>query len=625
MPYYQQPQNSNNNNNNQIIVPGKLDLDTSAAEQKLRKLTQDYKQITSSINQSGGNSYNSGLRASTNSPSIGSVLSGGGLGGAVGGASLAAASALAAGIAAVGKEFNNLRSRASELASTASNASSQLGQLRSSMERNSISSDIAATSPGVVGFQKFVSDLGTNLADAISHATSGAPDRAKALQEKLVGGLGQGNEDWRRLKEQGTDLLQDQDRQRTALQVKWQRQERDFSLQQRQFQVDTQNQVFDLQKQASRTQFDNQVAITKYQENFANQQSAKAYDLSRQFAAISFGINQSRSFQNFSISKGDQSQDFSTQMQRAKEDRQFQLQDMAMSGASGLDYLRSARQFNVGVSRAQQDFDRQQGRENRDFGISQQRAGQDYNLQNAQAQASRQLEIESQEYARKYEGLELQTQINRSSEDLAISFQRLNQSIGFQKEGLANRASDMGYDKNLDYSNFGIQPGRQNRNYGYALADFAGNARAKDPLGAAGLGSRDASFAAALAENARQSGQTDLFSQVNGSKSSSDNSWGAKIGDEIHQGQQFFDWDNIVKAWNGLQAGLGAAGKIEQARRDTGKGSIDSSSVNMGNKTYNFDSGMGSNIQQQIQDTVDKGDADTINKILEILRRNYSG
>jgi hypothetical protein len=72
---------------------------------------------------------------------------------------------------------------------------------------------------------------------------------------------------------------------RTAMQVKYQRQERDFDLSQRKFEVDTANQIFDLQKQAGRQQFDQAIAIQKYQENFANvQQSAKAYNLSRQFA-----------------------------------------------------------------------------------------------------------------------------------------------------------------------------------------------------------------------------------------------------------------------------------------------------------------------------------------------------
>jgi hypothetical protein len=139
------------------------------------------------------------------------------------------------------------------------------------------------------------------------------------------------------------------------------------------------------------------------------------------------------------------------------------------------------------MGRDTRNFGISQQRAGQDFGISQQRAGQDFSISQQQAVASRQLELQAQEYARKYEGLQLQTEINRQTQDLAISFQRLNQSIGFQKEGFANQRADMAYDKALDYSNFALQTGRQRRNFGYAEADFAGAARAKDPLGAAGL------------------------------------------------------------------------------------------------------------------------------------------
>jgi hypothetical protein len=569
---------------------------------------------------------------------LGSGLSGGGM------AALAAASVVAAGIAAVGAEFNKLGDRARELASTSSNAASQLGQLRSSMERNSISTDINATSPGVVGFQKFTSDLGTNLGDAIAHATSSAPDRAKALQEKLAGGLGQGNEDFRRLKEQGVDMQTDIGRAQTAMQVKYQRQARDFDLEQRKFQVDTENQKFDLQKQASRQQFDQTIAIQKYQENFANTQSQKAYDLSRQFATQSFQISQGRAVQDYSISRGDKQADFTRSKadqtfdynlnkSRSMEDRNIQLQSMALSGASGLDYFQAARSFNLQQSRAAQDFQISQSRETRDygistsrdarnFGLSQQRAGQDFSQQTKEAQASRQLELEAQDYARKYEGLELQTQINRQSQDLAISFQRLNQSIGFQKEGMANQRSDAAYDKKLDYSNFALQTGRQNRNYGYALADFAGSARAKDPLGAAGLGSRDAGFAQALGVNAQQSGQTDLFKQVNAANNASNSSPGAMVGDMVQHSQVAFNWDNLLKAWGQLQNGAKAVDAINKAKQ--GKDSS-SPTVSTGDKSYTFNAGMSGADQQQIQAIVDQGDADTQDKIMDFLRRTYGG
>jgi hypothetical protein len=630
-----------------------------AEEARLRQQAMQVadRTITSAI--PGGNILGSGL----------------GLGGT---AALAGATAVAAAIGAVTSEFSKLGDRARELASTSSNASSQLGQLRSSIEKAGISRDINATSPSVVGFQKFITDVSTNIGDAISHALDSGPDRAKALQEKLAGGLGQGNEEWRRLKEQGVDMETDIGLAKTAMQVKYQRQERDFDLSQRKFQVDTASQIFDLQKQAGRQQFDQAIAVQKFQENFANQQSAKAYNLSRQFAAQSFAIQQGRTIQDYSISQGrarqdfsisqsdktfdfkksmaDQSQDFAISQGRAMTGRKNQLFDMAMGGANGLQYLQAARDFNqqqqyakqdyalnrareardfgIGMGRDTRNFGISQQRAGQDFGIAQQRAGQDFSQQAREAAASRQLELESQEYARRYEGLQLQTEINRQTQDLAISFQRLNQSIGFQKEGFANQKADMAYDKALDYSNFDLQTGRQRRNFGYAEADFAGAARAKDPLGAAGLGSRDATFAEALARNAQQSGQIDLFKQVNDAAFASNNSLGAKAGDAYRTVVDVAK--NPFEAAN--QSGIDAYRKLQQQQQllDASNSTIKTAAgmapqqaqpitinINAGNPTFPTVPGVSKadldRINQQYQSDIAKATRDVVDEIKKLF------
>lgn len=489
----------------------------------------------------GGNVFNQFIGGS--SRAVASAESGGASGleaagmGLAGGGMAAGAGAAAAAVALVVSAFGQLGDRAKELASTSGTASSQLGQLRASIEKAGIAKDAAATSPGVVGFQKFVTDVGVNIGDAISHATSTAPDRAKALSQKFADGLGSNNEDWRRMKEAGADLIQDQGIQKQALQTKWQRTERDFDLTQRKFQVDSANQVFDLQKQASRQQWDQTLAVTKFQENFANQQSAKAFAQSQQFAQQGYQIQVGRTVQDYNLNKQYQTQDFSRNKQyqgqdfaisqsRAQTSRGNQLFDMAMGGANGLQYLQASRDYNQQQQYAKQDFALSQKREQEQFDISQgrnktalginlSRGAQDFSQSQRQALAGRQLEVEAQEYARKYEGIQLQENLNRQTQDLQISFQRLNQSLGFQKQGLANTAADMAYDKRLDFSNLALQQGRQQRNYQYGLQDFAKSARDADPLGAAGLGSRDATFADALGKSAQSRGQTDLFKQVN--------------------------------------------------------------------------------------------------------------
>jgi hypothetical protein len=625
-------------------LKAELDLDVSKAESKINQLGQK----ASRAGSSGGGSAFSFQQANNrlNIPGLGSIGASG-VGGLAIGASVAA-------IAAVSSELNKLGSRARELASTASNAGSQLGQLRSSIERSNISTDMNATSPSIVGFEKFKQDVGTSIGDFIAHAGNTPEERAKGVQEKLAGGLGQGNEAWRRLKEQGVDLETDIGIARRAQQVKWQRTERDFAQSRKEWEVQVGNQRFDLEKQASRQQFDNQIAVQKFQENFANKQSQKAYDLSRQFAVQSYQISQSRAIQDFGISQGDKrydynlsksrnQQDFNLNKSYSQQDRSDTLTDMALGGASGLDYFRFNRDFNkqqarnqqqfqIGQSRGEQDFNLSNSRDMRGFTIGQQRAGQDFGISQQQAAASRQLELEAQEYARKYEGLELQTQINRSTDDLNTSFQRLNQQIGFQQTKFNNQASDMKYDKALDLSNFDLQTGRQRRNFGYATADFAGAARAKDPLGAAGLGSRDSAFADALGRNAQQSGQTDLFKQVNDSAAA--NSVAGQVGDIVKKifvdpiaqsldlkNQNFgspFPWDWFKKLPDSKPDMSNPFDKSYQdelnGKGPGGAGTSINANVNV--------SGVG---QDAIQKLVDAAIAKLGEEITQLMKQNYGG
>jgi hypothetical protein len=603
----------------------------------------------------------------------GGILGAGlGLGGT---AALAGATALAAAVAAVGSEFNRLGDRARELASTSSNTSSQLGQLRTAIEQAGIRTDINATSPTVVGFEKAKQDLSSNLGDLITHSLNSKFERDKALQEKLSGGLGQGNEDWRRLKEQGADMEQDIGLARQAQQVKWQRAERDFAQSRKEWEIQVGNQRFDLQKQASRQQFDQAVAVQKYQENFQNQQATKAYELSRQFAAQSFGVSQQRAAADFSLNRSDKAfdynlsqarnqnefgigqarnqQEFDISQGRASTSRKNQLFDMAMGGASGLQYLQSARDYNLQRQYANQDFNRQKaiaeqdfnrqkqyagqdyqiqsGRDARNFGISQGRSIQDFNMQTAQAQAGRQLELEGQEYARRYEGLELFTQLNRQTEDLAVNFARFNQQTGFQQTKFNNQASDMAYDKNLDVSNFNLQTSRQRRNMGYARADFAGQARNDDPLGAAGLGSRDADFAAALAANGQQSGRGDLFKGVNDAYNASNNSIGGMVGDIINQAAVTVAAEMIKQAlnfrvggWNPFGLNANNAGQGPSSSGGSGGnfgGGGQSVVIQTGNNTYNLDPGL----TGQIQAYVDEQDRKTQEAINEMIKKQYGG
>jgi hypothetical protein len=537
-----------------------LEIGLDKARAALKQLQQEANQISKARGGggSGGGSSSGGLF--------------GGLGLSAAGA---AAGAAAAAIAAVGAELKALSSRAVELSQSASSATSQLGQLRSAVERSNISKDVAATSPAVVSIAKAAADFQKEFSDALAAAGSTPQERQKALAEKLSAGLGgEDKETWQRMKEARSDLEVDVSHQRQALDVAQFRQNRDYALQLQQFNIQASRQKADLDKESARTQFDYTVARTKFEEDQAGKMAQKSYDLSRQFAAQNFAIQKGRSVQDYQIARGDRSVDFGVNRARSSEEfginrarntedfninraRQGQdyrenLQKSILSGnVNGLDLMFAARDYRKQQARELEDFGRQQTREQGDFGRSQRNATQDYNLANSrdsrnfslgqqragedytqqarQAAAGRELEIENHLYERKYASLELEVQHARALKDLNIAYERMTQDISIGAAKLSNQGADIAQDQAIANRDFAIETGRKLRNSDYGYQDFAGAMRKKDPLAAAGQGAQDSTFAQALGANAKATGQADLFKQVNDAVQST--GIGTKIGD----------------------------------------------------------------------------------------------
>jgi hypothetical protein len=483
-----------------------------------------------------------------------------------------------AALAAVGKELNDLGKRANELAQSASNSASALGQLRSATERSNISRDLAAGNPGVINFEKAKQDVSKGLTDFVAGLTGTKEERDKAAAERLKQGLGgQAGEDWRRIKESRLDMETDIETARTAMAVKYQRQERDFAFERKNWTVETARQYQDLQKQSQRQEQDYQLAKQKYTEDFSNKQAAKQYEISRQFAAYNLGYLKAAQFKISSLTRPisgttipfqsrvinttipyqsqRNQQDFSLNKAYAQEDRKDTLFDMALGGASGLDYLRYNRdylkqqrraqqQFNIGQGRNEADFTLGQGRneadftlgqsrDTRNFGIGMARNQQDFTQQAKEAQVGRQLQIESELYARKYEGISLELQHNRALEDINIQYERLGQNVARDQEKFANQQADMTQDKNLDYAEFNRKIMRQRRDQGYTEEDFANAQRFSNPVGAVGQAAKDAEFAGALSRGGQRTGQPDLIDQYNKARQDQENSLATKIGEAV--------------------------------------------------------------------------------------------
>jgi hypothetical protein len=549
-----------------------LQLNTASAQAAIRQLQQQAAQIGRTSGGGGGFSNSGGSGGGGGGFRIPGMP---GMGGGVTG--FAAGAALAA-LAAVGKELNDLGKRANELAQSASNSASALGQLRSATERSNISRDIAAGNPGVINFEKAKQDVSKGLTDFVAGLTGTKEERDKAAAERLKQGLGgQAGEDWRRIKESRLDMETDIETARTAMGVKYQRQERDFAFERKNWAVETARQYQDLQKQSQRQEQDYQLQKQKFDENFQSKQAAKQYEISRQFAAYNFQVSQSRNLQDFTLSQSDKrydysvsksrnqydysvsksrnQQDFSLNKAYAQEDRKDTLFDMALGGASGLDYLRYNRdylkqqrraqqQFNIGQGRNEADFTLGQGRneadftlgqsrDTRNFGIGMARNQQDFTQQAREAQVGRQLQIESELYARKYEGISLELQHNRALKDINIQYERLGQNVARDQEKFANQQADMTQDKNLDYAEFNRKIMRQRRDQGYTEEDFANAQRFSNPVGAVGQAAKDAEFAGALSRGGQRTGQPDLIDQYNKARQDQENSLATKIGEAV--------------------------------------------------------------------------------------------
>jgi hypothetical protein len=485
---------------------------------------------------------------------------GGGLAGGLAGGGMAAAAGIAAvAIGALVSKMGELTSRSNELAQSAANSSSQLGQLRSANERASIAKDAAASTPGVTslaGIQAYVSKQGS---DFVSNLLNSQNQISAGIKEKIAGGLGgDDKEAWRRQKEAGQDLNLDLARQRQTLDIQQARQNRDHALDIKQFNIDSANQLFDIQKQTQRQAEDYSISKAQFDENQAGKMAKQQFDLQQKYAqqgfanqmgdrSTDYGISRQRAQTDYTLARSDKAYDFGVSQSRNQtefnisqsrnlQSRQNQIFDMAAGGASGLQWLQASRNFNQQQQYAKEDFQRQKlyanqdysvstARDARGFNLANQRGQQDFNLANQrstrdfgisqnQAQEERALQIESMLYARKYEGIQLELQHNRNLQDSAIALQRFTQATGMQRQRLANQGSDLQIDQNLQNRDFNISSYRSLRDSQYQKNDLAGRMRKDDPLGAYGQGLVDPEFLDALNRNAAATGQAPLSDQV---------------------------------------------------------------------------------------------------------------
>ncbi len=450
-----------------------------------------------------------GAMASEAAGGSGSMMSGGAL---AGGAAAAVAGAAAMAIGALVSKMNELSSRAQELAQSASTATSNLGQLRTQMEQTGIRKDMNAVSSGVTiaGVQQWAQQTGDSILSGVWNTLTGKSpqDKQKDVSAAINQGLGgDDKETWRRIKEHGQDINVDLARQRQGLDISQQRQNRDFALEQKSWQIDISNQKFDLQKQQQRQEQDYTLAKQRFDENHEGQMAQKQFDLQQKYAKQSFEIQQqraqedftiqqkyktqdynlskSRAQQDFSISRSDKAYDFGVSQSRNQtdfdvnkkrqgEDYQESIQKMMLSGNvdpislffASKDYrkeqTRQAEDFQRQKGYATQDYNLSQNRDLRNFGLSQSRAGQDYQI--GQSRDTQQFQLSQGRAQQDFSIQQAQAQEQRKLQIEDLEYQRKYEGIQLELQ----------HNRNLEDSSIAFQ--RLNQAIGLQTERFTNQA-----------------------------------------------------------------------------------------------------------------------------------------------------
>jgi hypothetical protein len=340
-------------------------------------------------------------------------------------------------------------------------------------------------------------------------------------------------------------------RQRQQMERNIYQQRRDYTLDVQVQERGFQREQFDMSKQRFRMEEDYTIQRQRFEEDFEGKMQTKQYQYSRYTAARDYGLQQQYAAQDFQRQRGDQqldysisryqqgqdyqisradrrqdfttqradqrqdfttqradqSQDYSKNLSRTLRDQRDTLTDMAMSGASGMDFMRFARNnrkqlqdtaqdFQISQQRELRDFGRTQGREGRDyqrgetraardFGISQQREAlqfgigqargvRDFQTQReraatgfanseADAKQQRQFQLEERQYERSLQLVDMERQHTRSLQDLDVQTKRLAEDMATARQQMANRGEDMQFQQGFERQGFDISTQRQRR------------------------------------------------------------------------------------------------------------------------------------------------------------------
>jgi hypothetical protein len=506
-----------------------------ASQKKQAELAASIKPPKAPSAPAGGGGGGGGGFGSAASQIFGAAgLPGGGIIGATG-----PLGAFTAGLSAANKVLSDFGSKAEDLSKIVSDTGGPLDQLRGSTVDLKRAQDSLIDDPAIAAVQKFkneletfgleafkgaideiVKDVGqiTRFVDTLPGIGSGGKntalsmdifgkgiDKAKQDAQKDTKLIGETKVEYENLMHDRVAMNQEIAMQEQQFAVETKRKERDLVIENQKFEIEQSRKKFDLEKGLARENQDYALEKSKLTQDQAFQTSQKKFQLDMQFEQRAFQQKQQDERQDLQLKMSDARQDFALQQSfkaqdyakdagRRAEDYRDKLTDMARSGAGGLEYLTSSRDFTKANRRASQDFAIEQqraglefgvgqGRETRDFAIKQGREGRDYGQTREKTLKEHGLDVEQHYYELRLQTIELDMKHNRALEDATTNLERLAQDTDLGRRDLANKKSDLTQDTALTRQKMNFDESEKQRSQNLKEFDFGGSLVDKLPTG----------------------------------------------------------------------------------------------------------------------------------------------
>jgi hypothetical protein len=408
--------------------------------------------------------------------SSGSSSGSGGFGGvAKGGLDLVGLGKLAsvAGAAALAVDgLNKLGEKAKDTSQIISDSGGPYDQLRQSSQKVDAAFNKLASSPAIAGLEKLKNDVLSNGLGLLT-GLFGGQDTSKGLdagQRKTL--VGETKLQKTLLNQERGDLEKGQALETEKLNHDLYTKKRDLEIEFQEFSIGQERKKADIAKKLSDENQEYSIQKTRLNADVEFKSQNQKWTMDRQFEQRSFQQKQGDERQLASFAAQDRAaqatfaaQDRNLQLNktlgRNAEDFRDRLTDMARSGAGGMEYLTTSRDFNKQQRRTSEDAAIEQAQANRNFGYENYKAGRDlifkqgtekrdFGQSQQKSVAEHLIDTDVHRYQVGQQMLDLEIRHTHALRDLTIEEERRAQDEKIGKQKLGNKKSDLEFETQFE-------------------------------------------------------------------------------------------------------------------------------------------------------------------------------